>query len=152
MTRKSILAALALFGAGVGVSRLRVARNVMIAVVLSLGLDGGFFYLLHQGNQSIPSSSGSGSATSQGPVINVTNPTYAGGASSSNADNNAAFTAAFNAANASVNAGISGQSSIGTPVVASGTCNVCTTLNISISLAANSTTLVFMSDAVSHHV
>lgn len=44
---------------------------------------------------------GSSSSTSTGPVINVTNPIYAGGVSSANADNNAQLTSAFLAANGS---------------------------------------------------
>lgn len=93
--------------------------------------------------------SSSSSPSSQGPVINVTNSIYAGGALSSNADNNAQFTSAVAALNASTNPSIS--TALGTPVLASGVTPGATTLNWSATVPANATTIMFIGDQSSHH-
>lgn len=94
--------------------------------------------------QNFPGSS-SGSASSQGPVINVTNATYAGGVSSANADNNAQFTAAVTALNAATSTGPS-SSGVGTPVSGSNQGSVSTTLTISMTYSAGTTVVCFVMD------
>lgn len=122
-------------------------KKLLIIAALLLAVAGEVS--AQQGNQSVPSGSGSSSASSQGPVINVTNTIYAGGAASSNADNNAQFTAAVAALVASINTGSSGTG-VGTPVTVSAQNNTVTN-NLSITIPVNSTTLVWVVDGVSPH-
>lgn len=70
-----------------------------LALLLALIAVAPFAAMSQAGGTASPGTSSGSSATSQGPVINVTNPAYSGGASSALVDNNAAFTAAFAASN-----------------------------------------------------